>query len=99
LTKEDKELIAASFKRYEMDEMADRFFHRPLAHLIVKVIVKLRLKFVTPNHITIGSLLTGWTASAYMAQLFSPSNLLPAWVPFKDGIACSRMAAFWMCTR
>jgi len=99
LTEEDKKLIKESFKKYELDELADRFFHRPLAHFIVKAIVKLRLKFITPNHITLGSLISGLGAALYMAQTLSPIDLLPNWMPWKSGGECSRFAAFLMCTR
>ena len=73
-------LRKVSFKNYELEEWADLFVHRPLAHRLIQLILALRLPGLglTPNHVTLCSLLAGWGAAAWMAEALI-GGVLPAW--------------------
>ena len=73
-------LRKVSFKHYELEEWADLFFHRPLAHRLIQLILALRLHDLglNPNHITLCSLLAGWGAASWMAEALI-GDVLPAW--------------------
>ena len=94
-------LRKVSFKHYELEEWADLFFHRPLAHRLIQLILALRLHDLglNPNHITLCSLLTGWAAAAWMAEALIGGVLPAALVPAAAGggpVAAHLIAAVLM---
>ena len=69
-------LRLVSYKKYKLDELADFYVHRRLAHVFVQIIIATpHLRFITPNVITLGSLLTGWTSAVFLADCYAPNSM------------------------
>lgn len=58
---------ALALKPLDVEEAIDRFFHRPVAAVVVAVLLSFP---VTPNQVTLGSLATGWLGSFFLYQAF-----------------------------
>ena len=59
--------LANALKHVEVDEPADRYCHRPFAHVLVRALLALpKMVVPTPTAITVMSLLVGWLAAAFM---------------------------------
>lgn len=67
---------ALAFKSLDVEEFIDVRFHRPLAAAFTALISKTS---ISPNQITLMSLLSGWTGSIFLFQaFFNPDRLGPA---------------------
>ena len=69
---------ALAFKSLDVEENIDRYFHRPVAAAIAALLLPTR---VTPNQVTLSSLVAGWSGSFVLFQAFfleeSPFYLWP----------------------
>ncbi len=67
---------ALAFKSLDVEEFIDVRFHRPIAAAFTALISKTG---ISPNQITLMSLLTGWTGAFFLFQaFFNPTLLGPA---------------------
>lgn len=64
---------ALAFKSLDVEEFIDVRFHRPIAAAFTALISKTG---ISPNQITLMSLLTGWTGSFFLFQAFFNPTLL-----------------------
>lgn len=53
-----------SLKRVEVEELVDRFFYRPVAFLVVKLVYNTR---ITPDHLTLTAMIMGLTGAVFYA--------------------------------
>ncbi len=58
---------ALVYKLLDVEELIDRFFHRPLAALVVALLIPLP---VSSNQVTLGSLVCGWLGSFFLYRAF-----------------------------
>ena len=65
---------ALRFKDLDVEEPIDLALHRPVAAWLTAVLVGWA-PWVTPNHVTLASLLVGWVASLAMYQAFFDDSL------------------------
>lgn len=66
-----------SFKSRDVEEPIDMHWHRPLAAVFTAAVVGTRLP-LTPNIITLGSLIVGWTAALVLWGV-AVAERLPSW--------------------
>ncbi len=56
-----------AFKSLDVEELIDRYFHRPIAAVVAALLLPLP---ITPNQVTLTSLLTGWMGSFFLYRAF-----------------------------
>lgn len=85
---------ALAFKDLDVEECVDRRFHRPLAAALTAVALSTP---VTPNQITVSSLVAGWTGSVFLYQAFF-GNLAGAGAigPLSAQALCFVLAGFFL---
>ncbi len=66
-----------SFKSRDVEEPIDMYWHRPLAALFTATVVATPLP-LSPNRITLGSLVCGWSAAAVLWSV-AIAETLPGW--------------------
>src|SRR5690554_2931985 len=84
---------ALAFKDLDIEETIDRRFHRPLAAAVTALALSTS---VTPNQITVSSLLTGWTGSFFLYQAFFGQLLAGALGPAGAQTLCFVLAGFFL---
>lgn len=68
---------ALAFKSLDVEELVDRYFHRPLAAAVAAVLIPLP---VSPNQVTLTSLAMGWSGSFVLYQAFFSGDPGPPWM-------------------
>lgn len=58
---------ALVFKSLDVEEVVDRYFHRPLAAMLVALLIPLP---ISSNQVTLGSLIVGWVGSFLLFRAF-----------------------------
>ena len=58
---------ALAFKSLDVEEVVDRYFHRPIAAAVAALLIPLP---ITPNQVTLSSLAVGWLGSFFLFQAF-----------------------------
>ncbi len=58
---------ALAFKSVDVEELIDRYFHRPIAAAVAALLIPLP---VTPNQVTLTSLISGWLGSFFLYRAF-----------------------------
>lgn len=58
---------ALAFKSLDVEELIDRYFHRPIAAAVAAMLIPLK---VSPNQVTLSSLAAGWLGSYFLYRAF-----------------------------
>ena len=66
---------ALVYKSLDVEELVDRYFHRPLAALLVAVLLSFP---ISSNQVTFGSLVSGWLGSFFLYRAFFVGDPGPA---------------------
>lgn len=68
---------ALAFKSLDVEELIDRYFHRPIAALVAATLIPLK---VSPNQVTLSSLASGWLGSFFLYRAFFVDPAGPAYL-------------------
>ena len=79
----DRYRQALAFKSLDVEELIDRYFHRPIAAVVAALLIPLP---ISPNQVTLSSLISGWLGSWFLYQAFFVGDPGPSWMWIVAGL-------------